>query len=191
MKKKYYLKVSEINSLISASPNPRDRIVIKLLSRTGITRSELQRLNISDIDFEKKQLWVSNEKTNKLRLVPVDDDTLRDIRYLFGSKTNGRLISSQNRSTDGISLKEINMITKRCGILAAVKTPDPDSKYISPQLLRNSFIFNAYRAGVPVQHIQQIVGLSSVKSILDTIEKPVTSEVQDSYEKWTKVIESV
>ena len=158
MTKKYYLDVSKIDSLVSSAPNPRDRIVIKLFSRTGVTRAEMQRLDIRDIDFEKKQLWI--QSSNKLRHVPVDEDTLSDVRFFIGSRKSGHLISS-NRAED-ISLKEINMITKRAGLLAGVANPDPSSKFVSPQLLRYSFIVNAYLAGVPPHYIQQKIGRAHV-----------------------------
>lgn len=179
-KKEGYLTPEEIRKLIDSAPTVRDRIVLKLFARTAISRLELKNLEVKDINFEKRLITVKG-KYERARTIPVDKDTLNDILIYLGARKEGKLIQTQKASS--ISLKEINMITKRAGLIAKIKNPQPGYKFINPQLFRYSFVVNSLKAGIPLEIIQQIVGYSSVKKILDALRKPSLKEIQEIYDK--------
>lgn len=47
-----YLDPEQVDKLIDAATNPRDKAFVALLARTGIRVSEVIRLKVSDIDFQ-------------------------------------------------------------------------------------------------------------------------------------------
>jgi len=57
-----YVEFEEIEKLINACSNPRDRAFIALLARTGIRISEAIELKTSDIDFQKGVLRIVHLK---------------------------------------------------------------------------------------------------------------------------------
>ena len=56
------LNIRQIDRLIAAARNPRDKAFVSVLVRTGIRVSEAVQLNVSDIDFEKRTLTIVNLK---------------------------------------------------------------------------------------------------------------------------------
>jgi len=57
-----YVELGQIEKLISACSNPRDKAFITLLARTGIRVSEAIQLKVSDIDFERGVLTIVHLK---------------------------------------------------------------------------------------------------------------------------------
>ena len=66
--KRPYLTMKEMDRLITLSRSPRDRLILRLLSRTGIRVGELLALRVEDIDFEKRTLLIEAEKSKKEKI---------------------------------------------------------------------------------------------------------------------------
>lgn len=179
----YYLKPEEITRLITFAPSLRDRVIIKILARTGMRRAELRDIDIEDIDFEKRRIHIKSGKGKKPRTVPVDIDTLQDIKFLIGSRKEGKLITTTKSGNKTVSLKQINEIVAKCGKLAGIKHPNPAKKNINPHLLRHSFARNARVKGMPIEILQQILGHKSIKTTIDVYGTPSMESVQSEYEK--------
>lgn len=86
---KNILTVAEVKKLYEASFLPyqwnsaamgqRDRAVIALYYSCGLRRSEGVQLNITDIDLQRRLLFVRKAKGNKQRYVPIATKHLQDI----------------------------------------------------------------------------------------------------------------
>ena len=174
----HYLKQEEITKIIDSAPSVRDRIIIRMLTLTGISRKELREIDVKDIDFRNSIIMVNG------RAIPVDSDTLNDIAVYVG-KRGGRLICSQRSKT--ISLKEINMIVRKSARLAGMKSPNPKYKYINPTLLRRSFVANMSICGMPAEYIQCMVGHKSGK-IMQLIRSPTRAELKRVYDEKVKLL---
>ena len=59
---KGYVEPGQIERLIAAAGNPRDKAFISLLARTGVRISEAIEVKISDIDFREKTLTIVHLK---------------------------------------------------------------------------------------------------------------------------------
>ncbi len=59
---KAYFESAEVERLIAAATNPRDRAFIALLARTEARISEAIQLKVSDIDFERGTLMIVHLK---------------------------------------------------------------------------------------------------------------------------------
>jgi len=85
---KGYLEPEQVEKLIGAATNPRDRLLVRILWRTGIRVSELIGLRIQDIDFENRAIVIKVQKMRKKagkpierrRVVPIDRGTLNIIK---------------------------------------------------------------------------------------------------------------
>ena len=182
----YYLTREEIKKIILCSPSLRDRVIIKILARTGIRRGELRDLEIRDVDFEKRRIYIRSGKGDKSRTVPINTDTLQDVRFYIGDRKEGKLIRSNKQDT--ISLKQINEICAKCGKMAGVKHPNPGKKDINPHLFRHSFARMMLEKGMRMEEVQKMLGHSSIKTTIDVYGTPGMESVQKNYDK---IMESI
>ena len=177
----YYLNREEIKKLILCASSLRDRVIVKILSRTGMRRGELRDLEIRDIDFEKQRIFIRSGKGNKSRTVPVDSDTLQDIRFYIGERETGKLITSNKQDT--ISLKQINEICAKTGKRAGLRHPNPAKNDINPHLFRHSFARMMLEKGMRMEEVQKILGHSTIKTTIDVYGTPGVESVQKNYNR--------
>ncbi len=182
----YYLTRGEIRKIIICSASLRDRVIIKVLARTGMRRGELRDLEIRDVDFDKNRLYIRSGKGDKSRTVPVDNDTLQDIKFYIGERKEGKLIRSNKQDT--ISLKQINEICAKCGKAAGVRHPNPGKNEINPHLFRHSFARMMLEKGMRMEEVQKVLGHSSIKTTMDVYGTPGMESVQKSYDR---IMESI
>lgn len=136
----------------------RDHVAIYLLYTTGMRRSELINMNISDINFSRKDLKVIG-KGKKERIIPIASATLDKIKkYLevrkefFEDKTvegNLLLLSGMGKKMNPRSLYSV--VNK---YLKLAKS----SEKKSPHVLRHSFATHLLNNGADINAIKEILG---------------------------------
>ncbi len=188
----YYLGWDEINSIIAAAKNLKESLVLKLLARTGMRRFELVNLRVKDVDFERKRIFIAKgkgatEKDPKSRSVPIDDDTLQTIKFYLEGRKTGYLIQSNKKSSDGISLSQINRIVANAAKKANIKNPNPKLKNLNPHIFRHSFSRLSLAAGIPFNMVQRIAGHADARTTLQMYGIPSITDTQELYEE--KLIE--
>jgi integrase len=85
---KGYLQPEQVGKLIIAATNLRDKLIVRILWRTGIRVSELVGLRVQDIDFANRAIVIKVQKMRKRdgkpierrRVVPIDQGTLDMIK---------------------------------------------------------------------------------------------------------------
>ncbi len=77
-----YVELGQIEKLISACSNPRDKAFIALLARTGVRVSEAIQLKVSDIDFKREVLTIVHLKEKSKLKCPHCGESLGK-RHLF------------------------------------------------------------------------------------------------------------
>ena len=167
---KAYLSPEQVEKVIAATTNLRDKLLVRVLWRTGIRVSELIGINVSDIDYERRGIIIKVQKMRKRdgkpverrRVVPIDQGTLDMVReYLEWRKQfpyKGDLLFPITRQrVDQIFWK----LGRRAGI---TKVGDPAvSKHtkLHPHTLRHSFSIHAIKRGMSIERLQKILGHSS------------------------------
>ncbi|QAR31439.1 integrase [Ornithobacterium rhinotracheale] len=156
---------SEIDQLLNRSffdetwIGDRDFLLIQLLYETGIRRAELIGMNLSDIDFEQKQIKVLG-KRNKERIIPVRDELLQHVKALIQnspfSKTCVALFVTERgkriypKLVYNIVISYLRLVTNK--------------RKVSPHILRHSFATNMLRHGADINAVKEILGHSSLAS---------------------------
>lgn len=177
----FYLSPSEIRRLIFACDDFRDRCIIKLFAYSGIRREELQQLDVQDIDFERRRIYIRSGKGGKSRTIPASESVLADLKHLIHNRKKGPLFLSQKGGR--LSLRQINRIVAKAGKAAGLRHPNPEKKAINPHLLRHSFGRNALKQGMPMEQVQQILGHSSIKTTIDIYGVPSLDDIQEQFER--------
>ncbi len=97
----YHRSKRNIKKIINAARSFRDRCIIKILAEITIRWFELADLDIRDVDFEHRLIYIREGKGGKSRTIPVSEELLRDLRHLLGSRKKGPVFTNPR----GISLQ--------------------------------------------------------------------------------------
>jgi integrase/recombinase XerD len=184
----YYLGMDEVNEIIAAAKNIKESVVLKLLARTGMRRFELANLKVRDVDFERKRVFISrgkggNDNDPKSRTVPIDTDTLQTIKFYLESRKTGFLVQSNKKSSEGISLSQINRIVANCAKRTGISNPNPKLQHMNPHIFRHSFIRASLSKGISFNIIQEIAGHTDARTTLQMYGKPSINDIQKQYEE--------
>jgi len=138
--KRPYLTIKEMDRIITLSHSPRDRLILRLLSRTGIRIGELLALRVEDIDFEKRTLLIEAEKSKKekRRLVPVDQGTLNGAQRYLGERKEGKVFEITRQRIDQI----IKDLGEKAGVESVLDFYTGSERKLHAHTFRHSFAVN-------------------------------------------------
>lgn len=147
----------EILSIIEHTNNIKHRCIIELLYGSGLCRSELLNLKLSDVDGERMLLRFERTKGNKDRQTLLSKTSLEDLRTYYRQwKPKDYLFEGQNGgkySCESV-LKIVKGAAKKAGIRIRV----------TPHVLRHSFATHLLESGVDLRRIQVLLGHGSSKT---------------------------
>lgn len=151
------LSVEEIQRLFNAVINTKHKAILITIYSAGLRVSELLNLKISDIQSERKLIFVRNSKGKKDRTTLLGNKTLEVLRiyykkyrpeeYLFEGPDGGKYSSS---SIQKLLKKNLNK-----------------AKILKPatiHTLRHSFATHLLEKGTNLRYIQTLLGHSSPKT---------------------------
>jgi integrase/recombinase XerD len=142
----------------------RDKVMLDIFYACGLRRNEGVHLDVSDIDFKSKLIYVRKGKNYKERYVPVNETILQHVRdYLDHSrpflqkkdKTPALFISDKGYRAQGQSLLIRLRKLARLGRI---------SKRIGLHTLRHSIATHLLQGGMKLKHIARFLGHDSLES---------------------------
>lgn len=161
------LSIEEIQNMVDAidktkADGERNKAIIETLYSCGLRVSELVGLKISNI-YGADEIIKVQGKGNKERLVPIDQDTLKQIDYyiqkvrsLWPIKAIAEdlvFVNQQGGPLSRISVfKLIKSLAQKVGI----------HKNISPHTFRHSFATHLVENGADLRAVQQMLGHESI-----------------------------
>ena len=185
------LTVTEIKQLYEATFLPhrensiaigqRDRAIIAIFYGCGLRRSEGKQLNITDIDLQKRLLFVRKGKGNKQRYVPIAAKHLQDIKdYLregrewflynhadsYHHAANGKPYEKKE-AADGTAFflsQNGNRMNEFYQRLEQMKQRAEINKNVTLHGLRHSIATHLLKSGMDIEEIAKFLGHSSLAS---------------------------
>jgi site-specific recombinase XerD len=150
------LSQEEVSRLIDSASNLLHRTMLMTLYSTGIRRAELCRLQVCDIDSQRKLVHIRAGKGGRDRDVPLSPKLLETLReywrwmkpktYLFpGTIKNWR---ADVPISDKIPWHACREAAQRAGI----------TKRVAPHTLRHCFATHLLEAGADLRTIQVLLG---------------------------------
>jgi site-specific recombinase XerD len=150
------LSQEEVSRLIDSASNLLHRTMLMTLYSTGIRRAELCRLQVCDIDSQRKLIHIRAGKGGRDRDVPLSPKLLETLReywrwmkpktYLFpGTIKNWR---ADVPISDKIPWHACREAAQRAGI----------TKHVAPHTLRHCFATHLLEAGADLRTIQVLLG---------------------------------
>lgn len=147
----------EILSIIENTTNLKHRCVVQLLYGSGLRRSELINLKITDIDSKRMLIKVKDGKGNKDRLTLLSLNALKDLRLYF-KEWKPKEFLFEGRKGGKYSAESIVKVVKRAADKAGIR------QNISPHTLRHSFATHLLESNVDLRQIQVLLGHGSSKT---------------------------
>lgn len=138
----------------------RNKAVIELLYSSGLRRSELCGINLSDIDLVKKVVRVTG-KGNKQRIVPVGEEAIAALEKYRAERSRWQEILDRDafflmRSGKRITPRTVYTIVRK----VFVGTGDTDTPH--PHMLRHSFATHLLDRGAEIRAVQEMLGHASL-----------------------------
>ena len=150
------LSPEEITRLIEASTNLMHRTMLMVLYGTGMRRTEVSLLKVTDIDSQRMMIHIRQGKGSRDRDVPLSPKLLEALReywrwkkpkvYLFPSTSGHRGVET------AISEKMVWYAVKPAARRAGL------SKRVGPHSFRHSFATELLEAGTDLRTIQLLLG---------------------------------
>ena len=157
------LSREEVTQLIDAARTPGERILLMTLYATGVRRSELTHLKISDIDSQRMVVHIHGGKGRKDRDVMLSPRLLTALRThwcYYHRKSSTWLFPSNFRKDRPIDTKTVWYACQKAAQRAGIQ------KHVHPHTLRHCFATHIYEAGTDLRAIQVLLGHEDLKDTL-------------------------
>jgi integrase/recombinase XerD len=152
------LSREEVVRLLAAVPQPRYRLMLRLIYACGLRLSEAIHLKVSDIDSGRMVVHVRQGKGQKDRLIPLSPRLLEELRaywrhyrpaeWFFPGQGGARPLCA------GTLQRVCQAAVRRCGF----------RKKVSVHTLRHSYATHLLEAGVDLGTLQRLLGHRDLKT---------------------------
>jgi integrase/recombinase XerD len=185
------LSPEEVTRLIDAARNLYHRALLMTLYSTAVRRSELCRLQVSDIDSQRMMIRIHQGKGRRDRDLPLSPKLLETLRLYWRWKKPNTYLFPGKRADAPISANIVWLACRQAAQLAGI------SKRLSPHSLRHSCATHLLDAGADLRTIQVLLGharlehtliylhlshkhLQAVPNPLDSLQLPPVGDIQPS-----------
>lgn len=147
------LSTEEVISILQATRNIKHRAVLALIYSSGLRIGEVLKLELKDVDLERKSVYVKSGKGRKDRHTTLGQSiqpllvnyirTYKPERFLFEGDTGVAYSASSVRA----------FLKRSCRLAKLIKK-------VTPHTLRHSFATHLLENGVDIRYIQELLGHS-------------------------------
>jgi len=142
--------------------NIRNKAIVELFYATGMRKSELISLKITDIDLQKQQVKILG-KRNKERIVPLINTTVTTLKKYLQERLEIENLHSENflfLTKNGVKLSQTLVYRIINNYFSNISTKEKKS----PHILRHSFATHLLNEGADLNSIKELLGHSSLAS---------------------------
>lgn len=163
------LSREEIARLFSI-PNPRyptglrNRVILQVLYRAGLRRSEITNLTPADVDLDQAFLFIQDGKGGKDRVVPIDKETVDwlkkwderrpDSEFFFCSLKGKKLM-------DRYILEMVYRYSEKSGVYVQ---NGKSKKKVHPHIFRHTYATELVEEGFGLHEVQALLGHADIKT---------------------------
>ena len=150
----------ELRRLFKAPQRLKQRVMLSLIYSAGLRVSEVCKLRINDIDFDRRQIHIRQSKNNKSRYVVLSNYIAKGLKqYLEGIKPKEFLFNGRRQGTPlGHSAvqQSFRLAMKKSGI----------RKDACVHTLRHSFATHLLEQGVDIVSIKEQLGHAHIQTTM-------------------------
>jgi integrase/recombinase XerD len=159
----------QIKILFNATENIKEKIILHLFYSCGLRRTEAENLNINDVQFTKRMLYVRNGKGSKRRAIPMNVKVAMDFENYYLNEriklaAGDEFILNNNltRMKGDSYCRVVKNIASRNNLLinsfANYHSSAEHGRSISPHHLRHSIATHLLENGLSLEFIRDFLG---------------------------------
>lgn len=161
-KTKAAFSAMDLEAIRNACPTKAIRAEFEFLIASGVRVSELCNLNISDVNFQTKEVLIEHGKGDKERVVCINDTALYYLQqYLETRHDNSDILflaRGGHRVCPRTVQTQLKILEKNSGV-----------KDLHPHRCRVHFASMAYKKGMDLRSIQKLLGHSNIETTMGYI----------------------
>jgi integrase/recombinase XerD len=143
----------------------RDRAILETFYSTGIRKSELVELSLTDVNFSRGTLMVRQGKGNKDRLIPIGERAIKSIEKYLSDARPYFIKQRDSNEKLFISIKGESLSPSYLGNLVTQYINKAEiGKTGSCHLFRHSMATHMLENGANIRYVQQMLGHSSINT---------------------------
>ena len=158
------LNKQEIRALLKAPKYLRHRLILAMLYGFGLRSYELCKLLQSDLDFERKTVFIRKQKGKTDRYLPLSAHLIRGLKsYLETAKPIKYLFNSQQTKQgvpQGITTRTIFWIIKESRSKMATQ------KQFTAHTLRHSYATHLLEDGLNILSLKELLGHARIETTM-------------------------
>lgn len=151
---------SELRKLFSSPQRLKQRVLLCLIYSAGLRVSEVCKLKLSDIDFDRKQIHIRQSKNDKSRYVVLGDYIAKGLRqYIEGARPKDFLFNGREKGSalgHGAVQQSFRLAMSKASI----------NKEASVHTLRHSFATHLLEQGVDIVTIKEQLGHARIETTM-------------------------
>jgi integrase/recombinase XerD len=156
------LSQDEVAKIINAATTLMQRALLMVLYGTGMRRSEIAMMKVSNIDSSRMSIHVEFAKGGNQRFVPLSPVLLETLREYWRWKRPKEYLFPCRRSQTGkivpISDKTVYYTCVTVARRAGIK------KKVTPHMMRHTFATHMLENGTDIRRIQEILGHGDLRT---------------------------
>lgn len=153
------LTEADVHSMIALEPNPRNRVLLRLLYAAGLRVSEACALKWRDVQARKNAGQVTvYGKGGKTRVILLSAETWRELESLRNEGGPDKPVFVSRKRCGHLDSSQVLRIVREAAQRAGVELP------VSPHWLRHAHASHALDRGCPIHLVQATLGHASVST---------------------------
>lgn len=158
------LSKQELRQLLKAPKYLRHRLMLGMLYGCGLRSYELCNLKLSEVDFERKTVFIRKQKGNYDRYLPLSNLLIRGLKeYIATESPVEYLFNSQvtnNGNPRGISRSTIQWVIKES------RSKVDSHKKITSHTLRHTYATHLLEEGLNIMALKELLGHARIETTI-------------------------
>lgn len=154
------LPEAEVAALVNAASPGRDHTLLVTAQFLGLRVAELCRLQIADLDLDRRLAFVRGGKGDKDRCVPISSKLEGPLRQWLGGRPAGFVFPGAKEGKP-LSVRTAQRVIKRAAVAAGIPGATAPRK-VTPHKMRHAFATTLLDRGATIREVQEALGHADV-----------------------------
>jgi integrase/recombinase XerD len=187
------LSLQEVKKIIYALPTQQSHTFYLTLYSMGLRLREATTLQVGDILSDRGLVHIRGGKGGLDRTVPLPKITLHAMREYYKTHRNPKWIFpalGHNNGKNAGTAKGTVSDNGVQGVLRSTLQKLNFKKHVHPHVFRHAYATHLLEAGIPIRHVQKILGHKTLTSTMIYLHVTTLAE-EDSNEKVAQLMQGV